>query len=344
MNQQQIVELAATTRDRRQRAARALAESSLGSRAAAEDQLAIWEAVANRVTARSRESDVRGAISDLRLLMSRSLDAAAFMTAEELIEMMRGIIGDTYVDTGSVDRSEAEAVEFLARSISADSKDRFRDDILAGKGGLLRDNFRLGMSVRNTLRSAGYDERSLNVSNLDDVWYRLFEKAVGVGETTNSAVHPNAPELVSLARLFAEGVREPLARKYPALFAMDEAQQWGFFCTVACAWTACFSLHHSVPEVSRGPTELRVRQDLAAWHPASVDALEDLQEFVIEKLRSETDRSKRGGLFEIAVATWIVWNITQKRSIPREFQSIAGIAGTAVPEFMNYWTASLDTG
>jgi hypothetical protein len=113
---------------------------------------------------------------------------------------------------------------------------------------------------------------------------------------------------------------------------------------VACSWKACFTLHHSVSEEDRTPTELRVQEDLIKWHPASLDAFKDLQIFVVERLQSESDRSKRRELLELSIATWIVWNVTQKRPIPREFETVAAVASIIAPEFMNYWQQPLEPG
>jgi hypothetical protein len=85
------------------------------------------------------------------------------------------------IDTGSVPRTREEAARFLARSIEPDARRRILVALQSNPGEVM-SSFRLGMSVRNTLRSGGFTEESLGVSNLDDVWYELLEAAVRLRE------------------------------------------------------------------------------------------------------------------------------------------------------------------
>jgi hypothetical protein len=46
------------------------------------------------------------------------------MTAHNVIELIRKILGDERIDTGPVSRTFDEAIRFLARGIPPDAKDR----------------------------------------------------------------------------------------------------------------------------------------------------------------------------------------------------------------------------
>lgn len=143
----------------------------------AEDMLKVCEIMSSGVTQSSDEWRLRTAIADLKDVMGSGLDAAAFMTAQRVIEMIRQVLGDEPIDTGSVPRTWDEAARFLAHSIEPDAKQRILVALEANPGEV-RSSFRLGMSVRNSLRSGGFTEESLGVQNLDDVWYELLEAAV----------------------------------------------------------------------------------------------------------------------------------------------------------------------
>jgi hypothetical protein len=143
----------------------------------AEDMLKVCGIVASGVTVSSDESRLRTTIAALKQTMGEGLDAAAFMTAKNVIEVIRQILGDETIDVGSAPRTWEEAARFLARSIEPDAKNRIRTALNANPSEV-RSSFRLGMSVRNTLRSGGFTEESLSVPNLDDVWCELLEAAV----------------------------------------------------------------------------------------------------------------------------------------------------------------------
>lgn len=141
----------------------------------AEDMVRVSEIIAAYVTPESDEHRLRDGISELRNAMAASLDAGAFMTAQKAIDI---ILHDENIDTGTVLRSFDEAAEFLARTIARDSRARLRTEIVEGRKQNLRMSFKLGMSVRNTLRSAGFSEETLGIANLDDVWFDLLERAL----------------------------------------------------------------------------------------------------------------------------------------------------------------------
>jgi len=144
----------------------------------AEGMVRVTEIIVAYVTPESDEQRLRDGIAELRNAMASSLDARAFMTAQNVIDTIHEILGDEHVDTGTVARSFNEAVQFLARTITPDATARLRTEILEGRKQDLRMSFQLGMSVRNTLRSAGFSEGALGIANLDDVWFDLLERAL----------------------------------------------------------------------------------------------------------------------------------------------------------------------
>jgi hypothetical protein len=179
-----LEEFAATARSKWAEARIALAEVPPDDpirRRPAEDMLKVCEIISSGVTESSDEMRLRTAIADLRQAMGSGLDAAAFMTARNVIELIRQILRDEMIDTGSVPRTREEAARFLARSIEPDARRRILVALQSNPGEVM-SSFRLGMSVRNTLRSGGFTEESLGVSNLDDVWYELLEAAVRLRE------------------------------------------------------------------------------------------------------------------------------------------------------------------
>jgi hypothetical protein len=153
--------------------------------------------------------------------------------------------------------------------------------------------------------------------------------------------NPNADKLVELARIFSGLVQEPLSKRFPRLFEGPQASEWAFFCTVACTWLACVTLHHSVPAEQRTPSELVVQRSLADWHPAAIAAYEDLHGFVVPMLAQESERAQRREVMELGVGTWIVWNIMLKREVENEFEIVAAIAGLISREFEGYWQQKL---
>jgi hypothetical protein len=150
-------------------------------RKSAEEMVRVCEIIASGVTASSTESQLRSTIAALKEAMGGGLDASAFLTAQNVIEVVRKILGDETIDTGPVSRTFDEASMFLARSIAAEAKDRLRAAVSQSSNDV-RSSFRLGMSVRNTLRSAGFTEAALGVPNLDDVWYEILKAALRIRE------------------------------------------------------------------------------------------------------------------------------------------------------------------
>lgn len=150
----------------------------------AEDMVCISKIIVSHVTPSADETQLRDGIAELREAMASSLDAGAFMTAQNVIDVIHDILGDEVVDIGTVPRSVTEAVEFLARTIEADAKSRLRTEIIEGRGDGVRMSLKLGMSVRNSLRAAGFTELALGVSELDDIWFDLLERALFIQEIT----------------------------------------------------------------------------------------------------------------------------------------------------------------
>lgn len=144
----------------------------------AEDMVRITEIIVNHVKAESSEDELRDGIAELRNAMASSLDAGASMTAQNVIDIIHDILGDEELDLGTVPRSIHDAVQFLAKTISRDAKRRLRTEIVEGRKDDLQLSLKLGMSVRNTLRSAGFTEAALGIANLDDVWFDLLERAL----------------------------------------------------------------------------------------------------------------------------------------------------------------------
>lgn len=84
----------------------------------------------------------------------------------------------------------AAAVIFVRALLATDPgavervRRQWRDD---PRGWWAPHHFRGGMALRNRLRDAGYGERELGVTNLDNVYVQLIEEAAGVPSGGRSA-------------------------------------------------------------------------------------------------------------------------------------------------------------
>lgn len=185
MDQESLLEFAAFTQEKLAEWKQRLAElSDPINQQLVEDSVRVYEILASHVAAGADEAKLRSGIAELRMAMSMGMDAGAFMTAQYAIDMVHALLGDEAIDTGLVPRTLEEAAHFLARAIEPAAMGRFRAEIVEGRGQTLRESFHLGMSVRNTLRTAGFTETALGVADLDDVWYPLLERAALAQGTT----------------------------------------------------------------------------------------------------------------------------------------------------------------
>lgn len=143
----------------------------------AADMVRVFEVITSHVAADSDEGTLRSGIAELRTTMSAGLAAGAFMTAQNYIQIVHDILEDESIDTGLAPRTMEEAVHFLTTAVAPEAMGRVRAEISEGRGQALRESFKFGMSVRNTLRTAGFTEDALGIANLDDVWFALLERA-----------------------------------------------------------------------------------------------------------------------------------------------------------------------
>lgn len=146
-------------------------------RMAAEDMLLVWRTAHSFLRDARDEEGVRATIQGVGALANRQLDAAAFIKVQELIEVLRELLGDVHLDLGEVPRSAAEAIAFLPRQLSAETKQALTQDLSQDEA-RVRLDFRLGMAVRNSLRSAGFTETALGVRDPDDVWFGFVKAAL----------------------------------------------------------------------------------------------------------------------------------------------------------------------
>lgn len=200
----------------------------------AEHMIRVYAIISSHVVAEADEEMLRSGIAELREIMSTGLDARAFMTAQSAIDTIHDILGDEEIDTGLVPRTLEEAVHFLAGAIEPDTVAKLRADIVEGRGQAVRESFRLGMSVRNTLRAAGFTEMTLGIANLDDAWYSLLERAV-LGLETERAIREKASFAASAARMVAANSTVEFVERYPGLKAVAN-EDWDAFVLTGCHW------------------------------------------------------------------------------------------------------------
>lgn len=305
----------------------------------AEHMIRVYAIISSHVVAEADEEMLRSGIAELREIMSTGLDARAFMTAQSAIDTIHDILGDEEIDTGLVPRTLEEAVHFLAGAIEPDTVAKLRADIVEGRGQAVRESFRLGMSVRNTLRAAGFTEMTLGIANLDDAWYSLLERAV-LGLETERAIREKASFAASAARMVAANSTVEFVERYPGLKAVAN-EDWDAFVLTGCHWALRMYLTISGLPIKTQNVASSTLADAFMAHIPYIEETTAVLTTYVERAVSQSSPLNEEDAFQLTVVLVGAWCLAQMQDIvPSDVDQAAAqhLGALMVVGWRDWWT------
>lgn len=156
-----------------------------------------------------------------------------------------------------------------------------------------------------------------------------------------------AKDIIQIARIFAIGSWDPIAKTYPELIQVipeDKHSKWDFFMIVAMVWWAVSMLKLEKKNESDGLCNI-VESELTKWHPQGLGAFVDLNKFMtIYKKHYDTLTTPKEILdvSKLLCGTWITWNLTNKTKIKNEAEVSSALGHFVYGAVEGYWDEGKD--